>query len=237
MSQPTIQTRGGPNLAPPPTPLSSRRGSRKYRPHQGIPPRSREMPRRHRRGNRRRGRRRPRHHRHHHPLRPLAAPRPKSTRWSTPGRPPGHAGNAARRKSGGPAGVDAAHRDHHDRREDGRCVQPRHQICEIALAAIVAAAGTTGAMTIGRAAENDIVVSDVLASRQHAMLVPTPARHRDPRHAASTERSSTAPGSGRRSCPTATWSPSATSTWFSAKAPWSSAPRPRRAPAASKCVT
>ncbi|WP_372494606.1 FHA domain-containing protein [Mycobacterium colombiense] len=35
------------------------------------------------------------------------------------------------------------------------------------------AAGTTGAMTIGRAAENDIVVSDVLASRQHATLVPT----------------------------------------------------------------
>jgi ABC-type multidrug transport system ATPase subunit len=36
------------------------------------------------------------------------------------------------------------------------------------------AAGTVGAMTIGRAAENDIVVSDVLASRQHATLVPTP---------------------------------------------------------------
>jgi ABC-type multidrug transport system ATPase subunit len=36
------------------------------------------------------------------------------------------------------------------------------------------AAGTAGAMTIGRAPENDIVVSDVLASRQHASLVPTP---------------------------------------------------------------
>jgi ABC transport system ATP-binding/permease protein len=36
------------------------------------------------------------------------------------------------------------------------------------------AAGTAGAMTIGRAAESDIVVSDVLASRQHATLVPTP---------------------------------------------------------------
>ncbi len=35
------------------------------------------------------------------------------------------------------------------------------------------AAGTAGAMTIGRAAENDIVVSDVLASRQHATLIPT----------------------------------------------------------------
>jgi ABC transport system ATP-binding/permease protein len=35
------------------------------------------------------------------------------------------------------------------------------------------AAGTAGAMTIGRAADNDIVVSDVLASRQHATLVPT----------------------------------------------------------------
>ncbi|MEM6107747.1 FHA domain-containing protein [Mycobacterium sp. 050272] len=35
------------------------------------------------------------------------------------------------------------------------------------------AAGTAGAMTIGRAPENDIVVSDVLASRQHATLVPT----------------------------------------------------------------
>ncbi len=37
-----------------------------------------------------------------------------------------------------------------------------------------AAAGTAGAKTIGRAADNDIVVSDVLASRQHATLVPTP---------------------------------------------------------------
>ncbi|OBB63505.1 ABC transporter ATP-binding protein [Mycobacterium sp. 852014-50255_SCH5639931] len=37
-----------------------------------------------------------------------------------------------------------------------------------------AAAGTPGAMTIGRAPENDIVVSDVLASRQHATLVQTP---------------------------------------------------------------
>ncbi|OBA60913.1 ABC transporter ATP-binding protein [Mycobacterium sp. 1100029.7] len=36
------------------------------------------------------------------------------------------------------------------------------------------AAGTTGAKTIGRAPENDIVVSDVLASRQHATLIPTP---------------------------------------------------------------
>ncbi len=36
------------------------------------------------------------------------------------------------------------------------------------------AAGTRGTMTIGRAADNDIVVSDVLASRQHATLVPTP---------------------------------------------------------------
>ncbi|ORA71584.1 ABC transporter ATP-binding protein [Mycobacterium heidelbergense] len=37
-----------------------------------------------------------------------------------------------------------------------------------------AAAGTAGAMTIGRAADNDIVVADVLASRQHATLVRTP---------------------------------------------------------------
>nr|WP_231989673.1 FHA domain-containing protein [Mycobacterium sp. 852002-51057_SCH5723018] len=36
------------------------------------------------------------------------------------------------------------------------------------------AAGTVGAKTIGRAAENDIVVPDVLASRHHATLVPTP---------------------------------------------------------------
>jgi ABC-type multidrug transport system ATPase subunit/predicted component of type VI protein secretion system len=36
------------------------------------------------------------------------------------------------------------------------------------------AAGTAGAMTIGRALENDIVVYDVLASRQHATLIPTP---------------------------------------------------------------
>ncbi|BBZ24190.1 ATP-binding cassette domain-containing protein [Mycolicibacter hiberniae] len=31
-----------------------------------------------------------------------------------------------------------------------------------------------GALTIGRATDNDIVISDVLASRHHAMLVPTP---------------------------------------------------------------
>ena len=37
-----------------------------------------------------------------------------------------------------------------------------------------AAAGTAGAMTIGRAAESDIIVSDVLASRHHATLVHTP---------------------------------------------------------------
>ncbi|MCV7428450.1 FHA domain-containing protein [Mycobacterium montefiorense] len=36
------------------------------------------------------------------------------------------------------------------------------------------AAGTVGAKTIGRAPESDIVVSDVLASRQHATLIPTP---------------------------------------------------------------
>ena len=34
--------------------------------------------------------------------------------------------------------------------------------------------GTAGAMTIGRAAENDIVISDVLASREHASLTSTP---------------------------------------------------------------
>lgn len=37
-----------------------------------------------------------------------------------------------------------------------------------------AAAGTPGALTIGRAPENNIVVSDVLASRQHATLIQTP---------------------------------------------------------------
>ncbi|OBG30972.1 ABC transporter ATP-binding protein [Mycobacterium alsense] len=37
-----------------------------------------------------------------------------------------------------------------------------------------AAAGTAGAKTIGRAADSDIVVSDVLASRHHATLVQTP---------------------------------------------------------------
>lgn len=31
-----------------------------------------------------------------------------------------------------------------------------------------------GAMTIGRATDNDVVISDVLASRHHAMLIPTP---------------------------------------------------------------
>ena len=36
------------------------------------------------------------------------------------------------------------------------------------------AAGTAGAVTIGRAADSDVVVSDVLASRHHATLVPTP---------------------------------------------------------------
>ena len=49
------------------------------------------------------------------------------------------------------------------------------QYCEVPLAALArAAAGTAGAVTIGRANENDIVVSDVLASRQHATLMPTP---------------------------------------------------------------
>jgi ABC-type multidrug transport system ATPase subunit len=37
-----------------------------------------------------------------------------------------------------------------------------------------AAAGTAGAKTVGRAADSDIVVSDVLASRHHATLVQTP---------------------------------------------------------------
>ncbi|MEZ0362290.1 ATP-binding cassette domain-containing protein [Mycobacterium sp. pUA109] len=32
----------------------------------------------------------------------------------------------------------------------------------------------SGALTLGRATDNDIVISDVLASRHHAMLVPTP---------------------------------------------------------------
>jgi ABC transport system ATP-binding/permease protein len=36
------------------------------------------------------------------------------------------------------------------------------------------AAGTVGAITIGRAADSDIVVYDVLASRHHATLMPTP---------------------------------------------------------------
>src|SRR5690625_2426027 len=31
-----------------------------------------------------------------------------------------------------------------------------------------------GALTIGRATDNDVVISDVLASRHHAMLIPTP---------------------------------------------------------------
>lgn len=32
----------------------------------------------------------------------------------------------------------------------------------------------SGALTVGRATDNDIVISDVLASRHHAMLIPTP---------------------------------------------------------------
>ena len=54
--------------------------------------------------------------------------------------------------------------------------------------------------------------------------------------AASTARSSTARASSPRCCTTATSSPSATSTWCSAAAPWSAAPRPRPppAPAASR---
>ena len=38
-----------------------------------------------------------------------------------------------------------------------------------------------GSIKIGRATDNDIVIPDVLASRHHATLVPTPERHRDPR--------------------------------------------------------
>lgn len=36
------------------------------------------------------------------------------------------------------------------------------------------AAAPAGALTIGRATDNDVVISDVLASRHHAMLIPTP---------------------------------------------------------------
>ena len=56
-----------------------------------------------------------------------------------------------------------------------------------------------GALTIGRATDNDIVISDVLASRHHAMLIPTPLGTEIRDAAASTGRSSTASGSGRRS--------------------------------------
>lgn len=35
-------------------------------------------------------------------------------------------------------------------------------------------AAPAGAMTIGRSTDNDVVISDVLASRHHAMLIPTP---------------------------------------------------------------
>ena len=41
-------------------------------------------------------------------------------------------------------------------------------------------ASSPGAVTIGRATDNDIVIPDVLASRHHATLVPTPRGRRDP---------------------------------------------------------
>jgi hypothetical protein len=67
-----------------------------------------------------------------------------------------------------------------------------------------------GAIKIGRATDNDIVVPDVLASRHHATLIPTTGR--SPTTAASTAPSSTASASTRPRCATVTWSPSATST-------------------------
>ena len=58
----------------------------------------------------------------------------------------------------------------------------------------------------GRAADNDIVVADVLASRHHAMIVLDERRvWRFRTQAPSTARSSTASASRRRRCTRATW--------------------------------
>ena len=84
------------------------------------------------------------------------------SRWSTHGRAPA----AARR---------AAHRSHHARRRVGRGVELRHPLRQTPRAAIATpAAKPAGSVTIGRAADNDIVVPDVLASRYHATLTLTP---------------------------------------------------------------
>ena len=87
-----------------------------------------------------------------------------------------------------------------------------------------------GAIKIGRATDNDIVIPDVLASRHHATLVPSRRGHRDPRqpqhqrHVRQRRRASTP-----RCCTRATRSPSATSTSSSPAARWPGAPRPTAA--------
>ncbi|WP_322857947.1 ATP-binding cassette domain-containing protein [Mycobacterium shigaense] len=165
VSQPTIHTRSGPNPAPP----------RAAPPRQ--PPRGPQLP---------------------GPPRPSGPPPPRNAPppprippVRTPPHPPGvppdeltvvNAGSPARSQPAPPA--------------DGPAVAPREATPPTEITMIDAktadvsnlgtrfvkllsprsssAAGTAGALTIGRAAESDIVVSDVLASRQHATLIPTP---------------------------------------------------------------
>ena len=54
-----------------------------------------------------------------------------------------------------------------------------------------------GSIKIGRADDNDIVLPEMLASRHHATLIPTPTAPKSGTTAASTAPSSTAPGSTR----------------------------------------
>ena len=70
-------------------------------------------------------------------------------------------------------------------RPDGRTAlergQPRDEHAEDPAARPSRRRSAPGSIKIGRNTDNDIVIPDVLASRHHATLVPTAARHRDPR--------------------------------------------------------
>jgi ABC transport system ATP-binding/permease protein len=153
VSQPTIQTRSGPNLPPPKPPRQ--------------PPQPAQMPSPPR-----------------HPVpQPRNAPPPPPAGSGTPPeeRTVVNTGPPAGTQPAAPAERPAAQQESTPPTEITVIDAKTADVSNLATRFVKllsprssSAAGTAGAMTIGRAAENDIVVSDVLASRQHAMLIPTP---------------------------------------------------------------
>ncbi|SPM36968.1 ABC transporter ATP-binding protein, partial [Mycobacterium rhizamassiliense] len=160
VSQPTIHTRSGPNPAPP-RPAPPRQPPRgPQMPASGPPPRSAPPPPR------------------TPPARPPLPPR---------GTPPDeltvvNAGSPARPQQAPPAEDQAAAPPEPTPPNEITMIDAKTaDVSNLATRFVKllsprssSAAGTAGALTIGRAAECDIVVSDVLASRQHATLIPTP---------------------------------------------------------------